>query len=190
MEAFTRRADRARLKNFLSSSVDRYRAPYARGVEAHPRRSIFVGSSNTPELLFDPDSDRRWWISRVGGPINVGWIEEHRDQLWGEAVHRYASGQRYHLTDEEERQRKKANESYRPDNPLMDVVRAKVEEMERAENHPGYIPSAVLYTSVGLDPSRASANDRRSVSDCMRALGYEQSRAGREQGRVRVWSKR
>ncbi len=189
VESFSRKSDQARLKNFMSSAVDRYRAPYARGVEAHPRRSIFVGSANTTDLIYDPDSDRRWWVGRVAYPIDVGWIQDHRDQLWAEAVYRYGSEEQWHLTPEEDAERKGANEAYRPDNPLAEVVQSKVEQMAKADGHPGYLLSSQIYVAIGLDPVKANGAERRGVSDALRGLGYQQTRAPATAnlGRARVW---
>ena len=203
LEAYTRKADSAHLKNFLSSSVDRYRAPYGRVVEPHLRRCIFVGSSNTPDLIHDPDSDRRWWISTCSRDlIDVEWIAANRDQLWAEALHLYAE----HLADEkaglpahkrrgkwwlepqEEERRRAANEDHRPDNPREDAISTAVLDMEEADSYQGMISSVDLYIRIGLDVQRVSGADRAAVSAAMRRLGYARRRVRGDDGKRRhIW---
>lgn len=86
------------VKAFTSKQTDKYRAAYARRVEDHPRQCVFMGSTNRPEFLSDPDGNRRFWpvhANQVPPQNNV-----YRDltpdvvgQIWAEACVMYAQGE-------------------------------------------------------------------------------------------------
>ena len=81
----------SRVKNFLSSPKDRYRAPYAHYTDTVPRCTLFIGTTNVEELNFlsDPTSTRRYWPIKCGEFIKLKEIQRDRDQLWAEALHMY-----------------------------------------------------------------------------------------------------
>ena len=79
------RAERTRIKQILSSCVDRYRSPYGRLAEDSPRRSVFVGTTNESSYLNDPTGARRFWPVKVGN-IDLTYIYSNRDQLFAEGM--------------------------------------------------------------------------------------------------------
>ena len=58
----TLRSDMARLKGFITSTMDRYRAPYGRTELEYPRHTCFTGTCNTKEFLADESGSRRFWV--------------------------------------------------------------------------------------------------------------------------------
>jgi putative DNA primase/helicase len=86
-------------KAFITSRVDRYRAPFARLAEDHPRQVAFVATGNIDEVLRDPTGGRRYWPVRVGEPDLAG-LRRDRVQLFAEAVARYQRGEIWHLDGE------------------------------------------------------------------------------------------
>ena len=93
--ASLRKADMDELKAFMSRSTDRYRPPYGRKQEIHPRRVVFGGSVNSGGYLSEPTGARRFWPLRQvpGERVDVDWIAENRDQLWAEADALYRAGE-------------------------------------------------------------------------------------------------
>lgn len=85
------RAESAKIKQFLTSQVDRYRDPYGRVVADFPRTCVFAGSINPGAggYLKDETGARRFWPIPVVDKINTGAIGQLRDQLWAEAVARF-----------------------------------------------------------------------------------------------------
>ena len=191
LESVTTRAHVGRIKNFLSSGWDKYRKPYGKVAMQHKRRNVFVGSSNSPDLILDRDSDRRFWIVEILGTLDLDWFADMRDHLWAEAVHAYKAGERWYLPKEAEAARKIQNEAYKPDEPLIDLVALKVADFQRADGYTGEIPVAMLYSRLSLDPIRTSGSVRALVSSTMRTLGFRRTRA-REGGttRARVYAER
>ncbi|KPQ16694.1 MAG: putative P-loop ATPase [Rhodobacteraceae bacterium HLUCCO18] len=82
------------LKAFMSRAADRYRAPYGRTVEDHPRRVVFAGTVNEGGYLSDPTGGRRFWPLEMarGSRVDLDWIGANRDQLWAEADAAFRSG--------------------------------------------------------------------------------------------------
>ena len=103
LDAF-RRTDTARIKQFLSQRVDRFRAAYGRHVKDMPRCCVFFGTTNTDAYLKDKTGNRRFW------PVDVGlraasksvWndLPNDLDQLWAEAAFYWRLGEPLYLAGE------------------------------------------------------------------------------------------
>lgn len=80
----TLKGDRERLKAFITSTVDEYRRPYARGSTKALRRTSFCGSANTSDFLTDQTGNRRFWTVSVE-KIDLDRLDKLDVlQLWGE----------------------------------------------------------------------------------------------------------
>lgn len=83
----TMKAEQAKLKAFLTESVDEIRRPYAIAPERYPRKTAFYGTVNKSEFLKDETGDRRYWVIPVDD-INIDDIKKiDIPQLWGEVMH-------------------------------------------------------------------------------------------------------
>jgi len=90
------------VKAFLSSSSDRYRAPYAKAERQYPRVSIIAGTTNeSGGYLEDPTGLRRYWPTTTAPSIDVARIEADHGQLWAEALHRVKAGEKTYSTRDE-----------------------------------------------------------------------------------------
>lgn len=54
------------IKNFTSAQSDYFRNSYARFPEQHPRRNVFIGSTNRTDYLKDATGERRFYPIRCG----------------------------------------------------------------------------------------------------------------------------
>lgn len=80
----TLKGDRERLKAFITSAVDEYRRPYARGSVKALRRTSFCGSANTADFLTDQSGNRRFWTVTVE-KIDLDRLDKLNVlQLWAE----------------------------------------------------------------------------------------------------------
>ena len=98
-----------KIKVFMARTDDAIRLPYGRRKSTLPRRCIFVGTANEPNLPNDPTGNRRFVAVPVaptpGGVKHLrSWIAASRDQLWAEALHRVRDlGEECWLTDDLQR---------------------------------------------------------------------------------------
>lgn len=90
--AAIRRSDVESVKAFLTSRRDKFRAPYARTLEEHPRRCVFAATTNEETFLHDLSGARRFWPIQCAKTIARDLTSEWAPQLWAEAVHHYRAG--------------------------------------------------------------------------------------------------
>lgn len=84
-----RKADIARLKSYITNSVDIIRFPYMPRNSYLNRRSVFVATVNESNFLVDETGNRRWWTVEVES-INL----DHGlniQQVWAEVYHVWKS---------------------------------------------------------------------------------------------------
>lgn len=98
----TLKGDREKLKAFITSTVDEYRRPYARGSTKALRRTSFCGSANTADFLTDQTGNRRFWTVPVE-KIDLERLDKLNVlQLWAEIkTLSDADRQAFRLTPEE-----------------------------------------------------------------------------------------
>ena len=112
------RSDIEPMKAYLSRSADNaVRLAWRRNAELRPRRFVVVGTTNEARPLpDDPTGNRRFVVVEVKGGNAaqiIGWVNEHRDQLWAEAVHRVNEGEHARLPDGLGKAQASANEELR-----------------------------------------------------------------------------
>ena len=186
------RAELDSLKAFLSRTDDgTVRLAYRRDPEPAPRRAVMVGTSNptpTGELPNDVTGLRRFVAIRItaGDPQHVrAYLDEHRLQLWAEAVHAHAHGARAHLPNHLEAAQTATNEQHRRrDTILEDELLAWLGE----QTQPFSLVEAAR--GLGLANGRAATLDKRTTARLSRALkacGYERHRELHNRTRRHVW---
>lgn len=92
LDAFGR-GELTAVKGVITNPSDRFRQAYARRAEDHPRRCVFVGTTNKDDWHRDETGARRFWPIRCNGAIDVQAIAGQREQLFAEAVHRFNAGE-------------------------------------------------------------------------------------------------
>jgi putative DNA primase/helicase len=98
------KAEVTKVKQFISSAKDRFRASFDRRPKDYPRQVVFVGTTNEDHYLVDPTGNRRMWPVRVTRQIDLEWFAANRGQLFAEAVAAVDAGQRFHPTALEQRE--------------------------------------------------------------------------------------
>lgn len=92
-----------KVKQFISSQEDRFRASFDRRPKDYPRQVVFIGTTNESHYLTDTTGNRRFWPIKLDRPIDLDWVREHLDQLFAEALHYLDAGERYYPTVDEQR---------------------------------------------------------------------------------------
>jgi len=99
-----RKADIEKVKAFISSTDDKYRASYGHHVEWHPRQCIIFATVNGEQgYLRDLTGNRRFWVIKINSTNvipNFNFDKYFKDQLWAEAKHYYQSGEPLFLSGE------------------------------------------------------------------------------------------
>lgn len=117
-----RKAEVGQIRQILASQVDKFRLPYHPDVTANPRRCIFFGTGNDPEVVKDPEGERRFWIieTSVNEPSKSVWEDltsDEIDQIWAEAVVYYRAGESSTLTVEDKARSLERQKDFRDADP-------------------------------------------------------------------------
>ena len=181
----------SRLKGYLTSQVDRYRASYGRNAEDHRRRTVFVGSCNEREFVDDRTGMRRFMplFVRHDGTMDVATILAERDQLWAEAVVAYRQGVPWHLGEKARVAMAEHSESYRIVSAWEEPIAEFIRDPERAllESAAGFHVNDVM---AHLDIPLERRHDTRLImraTSILSALGCEKRRPQREGLREWRW---
>lgn len=179
------KAETTRLKNFLSSAVDRYRAPYGRFVKAHQRQCVFVGTTNEKDYVMDSTGERRKWPVPITH-VDLEAIARDRDQIWAEARVRFEAGERWYLEGESAKaMAAEAMERYVED-PLLDDIREALATRRAKDADPAFVANRELRELVYTAASGGQADARR-FAKAMRGLGYVSKVARTAKGVERGW---
>jgi predicted P-loop ATPase len=112
----------SRLKAWLTSTHDSYRAPYQRTAERRARAVVICGTTNRRQFLTDDTGSRRFWIVPVDHAIDRDQLAHARDQLWAEAVCAAERGEPWWLDAESDRLRELANRDHAEDDEWHDRI--------------------------------------------------------------------
>ena len=97
-----------RLKGWLTTKADNYRAAYARRAAVYKRRCIVVGTVNNLDgYLRDPTGSRRFWPVEAASALNHALLTpDYIAQVWAEARAAYEAGEKLYLEGAAEKQAK------------------------------------------------------------------------------------
>jgi predicted P-loop ATPase len=102
MQAATK-AENEELKAFISRQNDKYRPPYGRRVEDHPRQCVFTATTNDRIFLKDRTGGRRFWIVMCDGkrqkPLEA-FTDSEAEQCWAELMAIWAKDQNIFPSEE------------------------------------------------------------------------------------------
>ena len=188
LDHVTGRAHAGRIKAFVTSQVDKYRAAYARAVSSHPRCNVIVGSTNEDHFLSDPTGDRRFWCVRVPGAIDLAALIRDRAQLWAEAVVAYRAGEPWWLSTEAEAAQREAAEEFRTLDPWEERVSEWLASGDRLMDAGKPLTTLrLLVSALGMEVGHADQRLANRLGGVMRRLGYR-SHVAKVDGRcTRVW---
>lgn len=95
-----RRQEVERIKGIITCRMDRYRDSYGRRAVDHARKCVFSGTTNRDDWVQDDTGARRFWPITCG-EINLDYIVANREQIFAEAVARYARAESWWDIDPE-----------------------------------------------------------------------------------------
>jgi predicted P-loop ATPase len=143
------KAEVTKVKLFISSPSDRFRATFDRRPAKYPRQVVFVGTTNESHDLTDTTGNRRFWPVRVTRPPDVEWLREHLEQLLAEAVHRVDAGERFWPDRDEQRRLFDPQQAARTvESSLEAAIRTYLYDENQKVPHGG--SNGALVNSIGL----------------------------------------
>lgn len=177
--------DATRIKNFLSSSSDNYRASYGKRNRAYPRHCVFAGTTNEKQYLTDRSGNRRFWPVTCN-KVDVAAIKADRDQLWAEAVARFESNEPWHVTDsamaalvlEQQEERLAAEDPWTDlvlrwlDSPTVPVEGSQGER-SIVDISNGFTTNDVLLGAIGVKRDQLDRSRATRIGPILLALGYD-----------------
>lgn len=124
----TLKGEQSKLKQFITSSVDEYRSPYARFSESHPRLTSYVGTVNKIDFLKDETGSRRFWIIPVTSFDFEKMDKIDKTELWGAVYSLWKRGDiKDYLEDDEMKKLNEINSNYNYQNDVSYVVDEKID---------------------------------------------------------------
>ena len=184
LETVFKKKDISSVKSFITTTFDHVRKPYGRTMIESDRRSILVGTTNEDAFLRDPTGNRRFWIIPVQKHIPIERLEAERDQIWAAAVHAYNSGEKWHLTSEEEVIASEIASEFED----YDIWE---ESIERWLDRPGTTSTSVseILTQVfNFETGQIDRKHQMRVVNCLKRLGWSLVRKGKK--REKFWVKK
>lgn len=183
MDAFSK-AEKTTVKRVVSTSTDRFRAPYARLPQDHPRQCVFAGTTNVHRFLSDETGGRRFWPIEIG-QVDVDAIMRDRNQLFAEAVARFKAGEAWHIMPVDETV--EMQERHRHDDaweaPIQRWLAGRVDAEATLVD--------VARGALQIDTGRLDINSQRRIAAILTMNGWQQKSVTASDGKrpIRVWVK-
>jgi putative DNA primase/helicase len=149
--------DVARLKGFLTDTVDKVRRPYAYLDSEYPRRTVFCASVNAENFLVDDTGNTRWWTI----PVTAIDYEHGIDmqQLWAQVHQLYEAGEQWWLTPEEEKALEERNQQHRTVSAIRDILEVEL-DFDKPESDWRLMTATEVLLGIGIkNPTNPQARD-------------------------------
>ena len=168
------------VKAFMTGASDRYRPAYGKMVVQRPRRTVFAVTLNNYQFLSD-GPERRFWPIRIkrNELIDTDWITENRDQLWAEALHTYAAGEKWYLEEDLETKLREYQQDFIIDDPWTMKIREAYAGGKRT--------TADFMEALELQAGQRHSGHSRRVAQICKDLGMVQKVEGKKGDRRRRW---
>jgi putative DNA primase/helicase len=176
-----------RIKHVISTPTDYFRGSYDHRSSDHPRQCVFCGTTNRDDWGHDETGLRRFWPIRCG-PVERVALAASREQLFAEAVHRYAAGEPWwevpDCTATVQAQRQDSD-------PWTDLIVPWLEEWRRKSVVVGFGDglklSEILTGPLRLSPDKIDKAAEVRVAKILRLLGWEKQRIRNFTDRAVFW---
>lgn len=125
-----RKAEVEKVKQFVSTQVDKFRQAYAKRSREFPRQCIFIATTNVEDPLKDHTGNRRFWPVQTGvNPINLSDRDNFpRDQVWAEAVQIYKENEPLMLPKHLEEQAKVLQGEFTEESTFAGLIRGNLDK--------------------------------------------------------------
>jgi predicted P-loop ATPase len=166
------------LRQFITSTHDEFRPPYARESEVFARRFVFCGTANENDFMADTYGSRRWWVIPVTNKIVIPSGTEV-DAMWKAAMLAYRQGEQWWLTDLEDALNSRKNLDFYGDDPWTSTVISVLRENGNQAS------METILNGMKLETTQRTRKETDRIAAILRLNGYDNS--GRDKDRNRVW---
>ncbi|MCK9326392.1 MAG: bifunctional DNA primase/polymerase [Bacteroidales bacterium] len=162
-------ADSNALKSFITRGSDTARLSYQRHAKDYPRQSIFMGTVNPEHVgyLNDITGNRRYWVVRFNGPVDMVGLENDCDQLWAEAKAVYKNEVLY-LTGEAERLQIVETLARMPEDPM----RSNVMSWANANPEITEVTTVDILGYLGMNLKSMTRGDQNRIAQALVETGW------------------
>ena len=190
-----RRADVEHLKTYLSQRQVTIRLSYRRDSASYPRQWVPLGTANNDGsgvLPEDRSGHRRFVIIDIpptSTPAHVkSSLEQHRVQLWAEALARYQKKETTHLPPEDEEAANAKAARYVVHNATIEDAAARLTEEANDSGHS--LTDLLIQGRLCRDTSEAAnkVHIQRNLAGALIQLGWQRKRS-RQHERRSLWYK-
>ncbi len=201
----TRKSDADALKAFITRPTDRVRLAYGRSTGEFARQSIFIATKNPGTdgtYLKDETGARRWWPVRLEpktdpetghAQIDFNGLRKMRNQLFAEAV--IAAKQVRHAQELsmdtpllKEQAATAAQQRFAAHEWQERIGDWIAQQDSRSETRPPYLTArSVFVDAMGGQESHFTRKDALAVSQCLKALGWNQKLLWRNDQALRAY---
>ena len=183
-----------KVKLFVSSPKDRFRATFDKRPRDYPRQVVFVGTTNEANYLTDVTGNRRFWPVRISQPPDNEWLRANLDQLLAEAVHYVDAGERFYPNRDEQRKLFDPQQRLRTvENAIESGIRHYLYDENQKVPHGGNNGSLVneiglaeLLAAIGFSIDKQTDVVVKRAGSVMHAMGWGVRRTS-QPGRPRVY---
>ena len=158
----------ARAKSWISTTHDTWTPKRANFAKTEPRRWVGIGTTNSFDMLSDPNAATRLPHFRVKSPINTDEVKKEAEAFWAGARQLYLEGFRPYPNKATEAQMKGRAMEFRPDSPVEDRIAAYLEESGKKEISLHELARWALDIEDAKEFTRAKAKE---IGYCMDNLG-------------------
>lgn len=189
------KAEVQKVKQFISSSKDRFRASFDRRPRDYPRQVVFIGTTNESHYLTDATGNRRFWPVKVERPIDLAWLKANLDQLYAEAIHHLDAGARFHPTHKEQLELFDPQQASRTVEDALELaIRRYLYDEDQKVPH-GHLNGALrpdvslneLLDAIGITIDKQTEVMSKKASAIMGRLGWERGRRSAKVDDARPW---
>lgn len=179
LDSFSR-AETTRIKQVISNRSDRFRAKYDRNAQDHPRKCIFIATTNEDHYLRDATGGTRFLPIRCSD-IRLDQARENRVQYFAEAVHRFKAGAKWWEVPKqraaEEQEKRRQQEVWEEPLEQFLLSRRTVTTQE------------IMSDALKIDVARRDHSHAIRIAKAMRALGWFQVWETIGGKQVRCWKR-
>ena len=184
------RGEYNRIIAYTTIENDRYRTPWDRHASDHPRRCVFVATSENADYLRSTVGKRRFWPIPCGEELELEAFAAVRDQLLAEAVHYYKAGHAWHeMPDSTTEEQLERIEEDTWEHRVMLYVTGQIRDNFGGFVQPILTSASILEQAIGVALKDQHDGMKRKVKNVLIKNGWAQYIGKIDGNSLRMWRK-